>query len=109
MGNGNLIAVADAGPFIHLAEVNCPSFLNVFTRLHVPETVWSEIIRQPPVVAWTQSDEQIALVSAWRTRHTRTRPPRHSRRFQIESSVNSISYVLGTRRGQGAHTRTRTK
>ena len=49
MGNGNLIAVADAGPFIHLAEVNCLSFLNVFTRLHVPETVWSEIARQPQI------------------------------------------------------------
>ncbi|MEW5720678.1 MAG: hypothetical protein AB1817_18780 [Chloroflexota bacterium] len=47
MGNGNLIAVADAGPLIHLAEVNCLPILNVFARLHIPETVWSEIVRQP--------------------------------------------------------------
>ncbi len=49
MGNGNLIAVADAGPFIHLAEVNGLSFLNIFARLHVPETVWSEVVRQPQI------------------------------------------------------------
>jgi len=49
MGDGNLIAVADAGPFIHLAEVNCLPFLAVFTHLHVPETVWSEILKQPQI------------------------------------------------------------
>ena len=49
MGNGSLIAVADAGPFIHLAEVDCLSCLNVFARLHVPETVWTEIVRQPQI------------------------------------------------------------
>ncbi|CAG0947621.1 hypothetical protein ANRL1_04345 [Anaerolineae bacterium] len=49
MGDGNLIAVSDAGPLIHLAEVNCLAFLDLFTRLHIPELVWSEIIRQPQI------------------------------------------------------------
>jgi predicted nucleic acid-binding protein len=58
MGDGNLIAVSDAGPFIHLAEVNGLAFLNVFARLHVPETVWSEITRQPQI-----ADADISSVS----------------------------------------------
>ena len=46
MGDGDLIAVSDAGPLIHLAEANGLPLLDVFARLHVPETVWSEVARQ---------------------------------------------------------------
>ena len=49
MGDGDLIAVSDAGPFVHLAEVNGLLLLNIFARLHVPETVWTEVARQRQV------------------------------------------------------------
>lgn len=37
-----LTAVTDAGPLIHLAEVNALDLLRIFERLHVPEAVWNE-------------------------------------------------------------------
>lgn len=40
-----MIAVADAGPLIHLAEIDCLSLLAVFPELHVPEGVWLEVER----------------------------------------------------------------
>ena len=47
MGNGRIeIAVADAGPLIHLAEIGCLSLLRIFTLLHIPETVWAETVGQ---------------------------------------------------------------
>ncbi len=45
MGQGRLAAVADTGPLIHLAEINCLSLLGVFEELHVPEAVWLEAER----------------------------------------------------------------
>lgn len=45
MGDGEVnIAVADAGPLIHLAEIQCLPFLRVFDVLHIPDAVWLETI-----------------------------------------------------------------
>jgi predicted nucleic acid-binding protein len=38
------IVVCDAGPLIHLDEINCLSFLNDFERVLVPKQVWDEVI-----------------------------------------------------------------
>jgi predicted nucleic acid-binding protein len=38
-------AVADAGPLIHLAEVDGLALLHIFAVLHIPDTVWSEAAR----------------------------------------------------------------
>jgi predicted nucleic acid-binding protein len=38
------IAVADAGPLIHLAEIGCLSAMAVFGALHIPNAVWSETV-----------------------------------------------------------------
>ena len=38
-------AVADAGPLIHLAEINCLPLLRLFDIIHVPDAVWSESVR----------------------------------------------------------------
>ncbi|MGI0014919.1 MAG: hypothetical protein ACREBU_15975 [Nitrososphaera sp.] len=47
MGNGRIeIAVADAGPLIHLAEIGCLSLLRIFALLHIPEMVWAETVGQ---------------------------------------------------------------
>jgi hypothetical protein len=40
MGPGRLAAVADTGPLIHLAEVDCLPLLSIFEVRNVPEGVW---------------------------------------------------------------------
>lgn len=39
-------AIADAGPLIHLHEIDCLSFLQLFSVLHIPEAVWHETVGQ---------------------------------------------------------------
>ena len=39
------VAVADAGPLIHLAEVDGLALLRIFAALHIPDAVWSETTR----------------------------------------------------------------
>jgi predicted nucleic acid-binding protein len=38
-------AVADAGPLIHLAEINSLALLRIFAVLHIPDAVWAEAVR----------------------------------------------------------------
>lgn len=45
MGTGRIDVVSDAGPLIHLAEIDCLSLLSIFENLHVPDAVWLEIDR----------------------------------------------------------------
>lgn len=46
MGAGTVsAAVVDAGPLIHLAEVDGLAFLRTFAALHIPDAVWSETVR----------------------------------------------------------------
>jgi len=40
------VAVADAGPLIHLNEIGCFSLLRIFETLHIPDAVWSETVGQ---------------------------------------------------------------
>lgn len=42
-------AVADAGPLIHLAEIDTLSLLRIFERLYIPQAVWSETVDQDRV------------------------------------------------------------
>jgi hypothetical protein len=44
-----VIAVCDAGPLIHLDELDCLPLLTDF-RVWVPEAVWSEVWRHRPTV-----------------------------------------------------------
>ena len=44
MGNERLIAVPDAGPLIHLAEIDCLSLLCIADQLHIPQAVWQETV-----------------------------------------------------------------
>jgi len=44
MGLGKLIAVIDAGPLIHLAEIDGLSLLTIFETLHLPKAVWLETV-----------------------------------------------------------------
>lgn len=49
MGTGRLAAVADTGPLIHLAEIDCLPLLAIFEDLHIPEAVWEEADRPPTI------------------------------------------------------------
>ncbi len=39
---GMSVAVADAGPLIHLHEIDRLSLLQLFALLHIPDAVWQE-------------------------------------------------------------------
>lgn len=45
---GSLVAVADAGPLIHLDELDCLDLLTDFAEVLVPGTVWEEVRRHQP-------------------------------------------------------------
>src|SRR3954465_10868328 len=49
MGPRRLAAVADTGPLIHLAEIDCLALLGIFSELHIPEGVWREADRPPTI------------------------------------------------------------
>ena len=49
------LAVADAGPVIHLNEIGCLSLLRIFETLHIPDAVWSETVGRGHVL---QADVQ---------------------------------------------------
>lgn len=49
LGTGS-IAVADAGPLIHLTEIGCLSLLGIFDTVHIPDEVWSETVGQGRVL-----------------------------------------------------------
>jgi predicted nucleic acid-binding protein len=40
----DLIAVSDAGPLIHLAQIGDLQLLNVFSSVHVSDAVWTETV-----------------------------------------------------------------
>jgi hypothetical protein len=41
--SSNQLVICDAGPIIHLDEVNCLFLLNDFTRVLIPDAVWNEV------------------------------------------------------------------
>ncbi len=63
MGVGDEIAIVDAGPLIHLAEIDALRALTVFSRLHLPQAVWVETVEQGRVSA-------DRLINLQVTRHT---------------------------------------
>lgn len=51
MGLGKLTVVTDAGPLIHLAEIDGLSLLTIFETLHLPKAVWLETVVKQRVSA----------------------------------------------------------
>jgi predicted nucleic acid-binding protein len=43
LGTERIIAVSDAGPLIHLSEIDLLSTLEVFESIHIPEAVCCEV------------------------------------------------------------------
>ena len=58
---GHTVAVADAGPLIHLAEIGSLSFLLTFDSLHIPEAVWAETVGAGRIAETALLDLGIAL------------------------------------------------
>src|SRR5947209_3802215 len=48
--NAGTIVVCDAGPLIHLDEMDCIDLLRLFANVLIPETVWIEVQRHRPAV-----------------------------------------------------------
>ena len=48
---GHAATVTDAGPLIHLTEIDALHVLTVFNTLHVPQAVWAETVDQDRVSA----------------------------------------------------------
>jgi predicted nucleic acid-binding protein len=44
MGTERLSVISDAGPLIHLVEIDSLHFLSMFENLHIPEAVWAETV-----------------------------------------------------------------
>lgn len=42
------LVVCDAGPLIHLDELDCLALLNDFEEVRVPDAVWNEVSRHQP-------------------------------------------------------------
>lgn len=76
------VAVADAGPLIHLGEIGGLGLLRLFDALHVPEMVWSESV-QPGRAA---EDALLALSTIRRRKLT----PSHVARFVDENSLQHL-------------------
>ncbi len=60
MGAGDEIAVVDAGPLIHLAEINALQTLTIFSTQHLPHAVWAETVEQGRVAAENLTQFQIS-------------------------------------------------
>jgi predicted nucleic acid-binding protein len=43
-----LVVVADAGPIIHLDELDCLNVLADFEKVYVPNAVWQEVLNHQP-------------------------------------------------------------
>lgn len=53
MGDARIAAISDAGPLLHLAEIDSLALLSVFESIHIPEAVYLEILRHNRTV-WSQ-------------------------------------------------------
>src|SRR5437867_3584724 len=62
MAKSDVLVVCDAGPLIHLDEVDCLELLADFAKVLVPEAVWREVERHGPQ-AWDHSG--VVLHSWW--------------------------------------------
>lgn len=59
MGAGDEVVV-DAGPLIHLTEINALHTLTVFSTLHLPDAVWAETVEQRRLSADSLAQFQIS-------------------------------------------------
>ena len=65
MGTGTVTsAVADAGPIIHLSEIDALQFLHVFDHLLIPNEVWNETVGKLGILIRAYRKRLISLEDA---------------------------------------------
>jgi predicted nucleic acid-binding protein len=82
VGSERLIAVSDAGPLIHLAEIQSLPLLSIANQLHVPQAVWQETVGQGRIL---QAD-----LSLLRNVHSHTLPGGHVEQFVQEHGLAEL-------------------
>jgi predicted nucleic acid-binding protein len=82
VGNERLIAVSDAGPLIHLAEIDSLSLLSIVEQLHIPQAVWQETVGQSRVSQ--------AGLSVLRNMHSHTLPRSKVEQFVREHDLAEL-------------------
>ena len=82
MGSERLIAVSDAGPLIHLTEIDSLSLLSIADQLHIPQAVWQETVGQGRV---SQAD-----LSVLRNLRSHTLPSGKVERFIQEHGLTEL-------------------
>jgi predicted nucleic acid-binding protein len=82
MGDGKIGAVSDAGPLVHLAEIDHLPLLSIFDTLHIPNAVWQETVGQGRV------SETSLLTLANVKRHTLVK--KDAARFVRESGFEKL-------------------
>jgi predicted nucleic acid-binding protein len=83
MSEGSIQVVCDAGPLIHLDEVDCISLLDDFVEIFVPEQVWQEVVHHRPD-ALTQTGVKLTKVNVT-----------ISSKASFQALVKSLSLDLG--------------
>lgn len=83
MNEGSIQVICDAGPLIHLDEVECLSLLDDFAKVFVPEQVWQEVSHHRPA-ALTKANIALTQVKV-------VIPARSS----FQALVKSLSLDLG--------------
>ena len=83
MATTERIVVADAGPVIHLDEVDALDLLSDFGTVHITQTVWDEVLRHRP---------DLPSACPWLTIHAEDLPE--------VSTVGVLARALGLHRGE---------
>lgn len=78
-------AVVDAGPLIHLTEIDGLALLRIFTALHIPDAVWLEAVRPGRV-------QEVDLTEL-RSVHRHTLPQTHVAQFLQHPDRASYTFV----------------
>ncbi|OAD22487.1 nucleic acid-binding protein [Candidatus Thiomargarita nelsonii] len=82
MGTERLSVISDAGPLIHLVEIDSRNDLSMFENLHIPEAVWSETVGLGRI----QSEEIVNLGNIQR----HTLPQSESSQFIANHNLKEI-------------------
>src|SRR5687767_6315799 len=86
MPRSNVLVVSDAGPIIHLDELNALDLLAGLGEILIPSVVWNEVQRHRPTlainvtpnatIARAQSAPSARLIALFEIAHTRRRRAR---------------------------------
>jgi len=76
------VAVVDAGPLIHLAEIGRLPIVNLFENLFLPDAVWHEAVRHKPTI-----DTELSMLGNIRRQAVHQESLSH---FVMENNLESL-------------------